>query len=85
MDLLQREDSFSFIHSYLLVVKVGQMFSIMQHKCQAIGKLLPGICGERDFAPTIRGLRSTVLLTIKGLCVLNGIFFPFEPAALCLN
>ncbi len=36
MDLLQREDSFSFILSYLLVVKVGQMFSIMQQKCQAI-------------------------------------------------
>lgn len=36
MDLLQREDSFSFIHSCLLVVKVGQMFSIIQHKCQAI-------------------------------------------------
>lgn len=35
MDLLQREDSFSFILSYLLVVKVGQMFSIIQHKCQA--------------------------------------------------
>lgn len=36
MDLLQREDRFSFILSYLLVVKVGQMFSIIQHKCQTI-------------------------------------------------
>lgn len=36
IDLQQRANSFSFIHSYLLVVKVGQMFSIMQEKCQAI-------------------------------------------------
>lgn len=36
MDRLQREDSFSFILSYLLVVKVGQLFSIIQHKCQTI-------------------------------------------------
>lgn len=38
MDPLQRKDSFSFILNYLLVVKVRQMFSIIQCKCQAIRK-----------------------------------------------
>lgn len=39
MDLLQKEDSFSFILNYLLVVKMGQMFSIIQHECQAINEV----------------------------------------------
>lgn len=60
MDLLQREESFSFMLAYLLVVKVGQMFSIIQHKCQAIREVLPRICGERDSAHTISRLCSTV-------------------------
>lgn len=36
MDLLQRQDSFSFILSCLLVVKVRQMFSIVHRECQTM-------------------------------------------------
>lgn len=77
MDLQQREYSFCFIHSYLLVVKVGQMFSIIQQKCQAIREASArNLWGKGPPVYEVWGPRFRWQL--RGSVVPNLLFFPLN-------
>lgn len=72
IDLQQRRRRFSFIPNYLLVVKVGQMFSIIENKCQAKKS---GFCqesvGNRTLLPLSVGWSSWFSWQLRGFLCWN--------------